>query len=70
MCQRRSKVRTVARERPKQPPKRIAPLTHDQTRPGRPFKRPRQLDDLLRQVSATNRHGEVQTGAARGEEAW
>ncbi len=28
------------------------------------------LSDLLQRVSETNRHGEVQTGAARGEEAW
>ena len=36
----------------------------------RPLKRPPRLDDLLAQVSEANRHGEVQTGAARGEEAW
>ena len=27
-------------------------------------------DDLLAQVTDTNRHGEVDTGAARGGEAW
>ena len=36
----------------------------------RPLKRPLRLDDLLQKVSATNRHGEVHTGAAQGEEAW
>ena len=36
----------------------------------RPLKRPLRLDDLLAQVSEANRHGEVQTGAACGEEAW
>ena len=36
----------------------------------RPLKRPLRLDDLLAQVSDVNRHGEVQTGAACGEEGW
>ena len=36
----------------------------------RPLKRRLRLDDLLEQVSETNRHEEVQTGAPRGEEAW
>ena len=36
----------------------------------RPLKRRLRLGDLLEQVSETNRHGEVQTGAPVGEEAW
>ena len=36
----------------------------------RPLKRRLHLGDLLEQVSETNRHGEVQTGAPVGEEAW
>ena len=36
----------------------------------RPLRRPLHLSDLLQQVSDTNRHGEVQTGVARGEEVW
>ena len=28
------------------------------------------LDDLLAQVTETNRHGEVDTGTACGDEAW
>ena len=36
----------------------------------RPLKRRLRLSDLLEQVSDANRHGEVQTGAAVGEEAW
>ena len=36
----------------------------------RPLKRRLRLEDLLEQVSEANRHEEVQTGAAVGEEAW
>ena len=36
----------------------------------RPLKHRLHLGDLLQQVSETNRHGEVHTGAARGQEAW
>ena len=36
----------------------------------RPLKPRLRLDDLLEQVSETNRHGEVQTGGPVGEEAW
>ena len=36
----------------------------------RTLKRPLRLNDLLQNVSATNRHGEVHTGVAQGEEAW
>ena len=36
----------------------------------RPLKRRLRLGDLLERVSETNRHGEVQTGAPVGEEAW
>ena len=36
----------------------------------RPLKPRLRLADLLEQVSETNRHGEVQTGAPVGEEAW
>ena len=60
----------MAREQPKQAPKRIEPLTHDETPTLRPVQRPKQLNGLLQQVAATNRHGEVHTGAACGEEAW
>lgn len=31
---------------------------------------PYSLDALLAQVTAENLHGEIQTGAAEGEEAW
>jgi len=33
-------------------------------------RRPLRLHDLLRQVSETNRHGEVNTGTSVGDEAW
>ena len=36
----------------------------------RPVKRGLRLGDLLEQVSESNRHREVQTGAPVGEEAW
>ena len=36
----------------------------------RPIRRRLQLRDLLDQVSETNRHAEVETGASRGKEAW
>ena len=36
-----------------------------------PIRRPRvRLDDLLAQVTESNRHGEVDTGTACGDEAW
>lgn len=36
----------------------------------RPLKGRLRLGELLEQVSDANRHGEVQTGAPGGEEAW
>ena len=36
----------------------------------RPHRRRPNLSDLLQLVSKANRHGEVFTGAAHGEEAW
>ena len=45
-------------------------LTCGETLTIRPLKRRLHLGDLLAQVSETNRHGEVQTGAPVGEEAW
>ena len=37
----------------------------------RPVRRPRySLDELLRQVNARNRHGEVSTGDSVGREVW